>query len=283
MHVSKKLRVAPDAKFRLSQCPADATPACHAKAKAVEALDDIQADLWRLQYRLYAENRRAVLVILQGMDGAGKDGVIRHVLSGLNPQGCRVTSFKVPSAAERAHDFLWRIHQAVPQAGEIGVFNRSHYEDVLVTRVRQLVPPAVWQARFDQINAFERHLTDNGVVIVKFFLHLSRAEQFKRLLARLDDPDRNWKLSQADIKERAYWDAYHAAYEDVLRRCSTPYAPWYVIPADHKWYRNWAVSEILRGTLKAMEPQVPPPLDDVKALRRRLIASARGHGQKNHQ
>ena len=275
MHITKKLRVAPGVRIRLAKVAPDGTPGCHNKSEAVKALAGILPELCRLQYKLYAENRRSVLVILQGMDAAGKDGVVRHVLTGLNPQGCRVTSFKVPSTVERQHDFLWRVHQAVPPAGEIGVFNRSHYEDVLVARVRNLVAPATWQARFDQINAFERHLADNGVRIIKFFLHLSRREQFERLLERLDDPARNWKFTAADAEERGYWDAYQAAYEDVLRRCSTPHAPWYVIPCDRKWYRNWAVASVLLAVLKSMDLQVPPPQADLKTLRRRLVAGSR--------
>ena len=230
----------------------------------------------KLQYRLFAENRRAVLVVLQAMDAAGKDGVVRHVMSGLNPQACRVTSFKVPSALEKQHDFLWRIHQAVPPTGEIGVFNRSHYEDVLVARVRQLVPPAVWKARFEMINTFERYLSDNGVTIVKFFLHISRAEQAQRLQDRLADPDRNWKFTPADIEERRFWDDYQTASEEAIARCSTPWAPWYVIPSDRKWYRNWAVAEILRHTMQKMDLRFPPPLHDAKDLRRRLQAQEAG-------
>jgi len=213
-----------------------------------------------------------VLVVLQAMDAAGKDGVVRHVMAGLNPQACRVTSFKVPSALEKQHDFLWRIHQAVPPVGEIGVFNRSQYEDVLVARVRQLAAPAVWKARYEMINGFERYLADNGVTIVKFFLHISREEQARRLQDRLDDPERNWKFTPADIEERRFWDDYQRAYEDLLGRCSTPWAPWFVIPSDRKWYRNWAVADILRTTLEKMDIRFPPPLHDARDLRRRLQA-----------
>jgi PPK2 family polyphosphate:nucleotide phosphotransferase len=272
MQIDKHLRIDPSARVRLAKIATDATPGCHDKEAALTGLGESLEELRKLQYRLFAENRRAVLVVLQAMDAAGKDGVVRHVLSGLNPQACRVTSFKVPSALEKQHDFLWRIHQAVPPMGEIGVFNRSHYEDVLVARVRQLAPPAVWKARFAMINDFERYLSDNGVTIVKFFLHLSRTEQARRLQDRLKDPERNWKFTPADIEERRFWDDYQSAYEDVLARCSTSWAPWFVIPADHKWYRNWAVAEILRHTLWKMDLRFPPPLHDARDLRRRLRA-----------
>jgi PPK2 family polyphosphate:nucleotide phosphotransferase len=191
------------------------------------------------------------------MDAGGKDGTIRHVMSGLNPQGCRVTSFKVPTEEELAHDYLWRIHRAVPAKGEIGIFNRSHYGDVLVVRVHNLVPKRVWSKRFEQINAFERILAETGVTIVKFFLHISKEEQKRRLQDRLDDSSKHWKISPADFEERKYWDDYVKAYEDILARCSTPWAPWYVIPADHKWFRNLAVADVLVRTLKDMRMRFP--------------------------
>jgi len=275
MNVSKHLCIEPGRKVRLAKISPDATPGCKDKETAVAALAENLVDLRKLQYRLFAENRRAVLVVLQAMDAAGKDGVVRHVMAGLNPQGCRVTSFKVPSTLERQHDFLWRIHQAVPAYGEIGVFNRSHYEDVLVARVHNLVPSAVWKTRFDMINSFERHLTDNGVTIIKLYLHISRKEQQRRLLSRLEDPDRNWKFTSADIAERQYWDDYQTAFEDVLHKCSTPSAPWFVIPSDSKWYRNWAVATILRDTMENMKLRFPPPLHDAKSLRRQLLADKR--------
>ena len=187
-----------------------------------------------LQYLLYAEARRALLVVLQGIDAGGKDGTIRHVMSGLNPQGVRVTSFKVPEGAEKRHDYLWRVHAAVPEFGQIGIFNRSHYEDVLVVRVHSLVPKSVWKKRYAQINDFERMLTDNGMRIVKFLLYIDKDEQAKRFRERIEDKTKNWKFSPADLKEREYWDQYIAAYEDMLRQCSTKYAPWYVIPANRK-------------------------------------------------
>jgi PPK2 family polyphosphate:nucleotide phosphotransferase len=271
MNLSRKLRVKPGGgRVDLCRCAADSTPECRDKARADSDLADYLAELRGLQYRLFAENRRAVLLVLQGMDAAGKDGTIRHVLAGLNPQGCRVTAFKTPTSLELAHDFLWRIHQAVPPTGEIGVFNRSHYEDVLIARVRGLVPKTVWRARYEQINAFERHLTANGIVIVKCFLHISRREQLQRLSERLDDPERNWKFSAGDIEERKYWNDYQRAYADALERCSTKAAPWHVVPSDHKWYRNWAVARLLLETLRGMDIRFPPPPPDLPALRRRL-------------
>jgi PPK2 family polyphosphate:nucleotide phosphotransferase len=206
-------------------------------------------------------------VVLQATDAAGKDGVVRHVLSGLNPQGCDVTSFKVPSTIERQHDFLWRIHQAVPAFGSIGVFNRSHYEDVLVVRVHHLAPRHVWSARYDQINAFEKLMSDNGVTILKFFLHISKAEQKQRLEARLDDPIRNWKISPADFKERRRWNDYVEAYEAVLNRCSSSVTPWYVIPSNKKWFRNLAVSQIIVETLERMNPKFPKPSFDLLRIK----------------
>jgi PPK2 family polyphosphate:nucleotide phosphotransferase len=191
------------------------------------------------------------------MDAGGKDGTIRHVMSGLNPQGCRVTSFKVPTEEELSHDYLWRMHRAVPAKGEIGIFNRSHYGDVLVVRVHNLVPKRVWSKRFEQINAFEKILAETGVTIVKFFLHISKEEQKNRLQERLDDSTKHWKVSPADFEERKYWDDYVKAYEDVLARCSTPWAPWYVIPGDHKWFRNLAVADVLVRTLKDMKMRFP--------------------------
>lgn len=211
-----------------------------------------------LAYRLYAENSRAVLLILQGMDTAGKDGTIRTVMTGINPQSCQVVPFKQPSPEELDHDFLWRIHKAVPRKGNIGIFNRSHYEDVLVVRVRSLVPEVVWRPRYDRINDFERLLTEGQVVLIKCFLHISKQEQRERLQARLDDPDKRWKFSRGDLAERTLWDDYQLAYAEALARCSTPHAPWHIIPSDRKWYRNLVVSQLLRETLERLNPQIPP-------------------------
>lgn len=220
----------------------------------------------KLTYRLYAENRRSLLLVLQGMDTAGKDGTIRAVMKGINPQTCQVIPFKQPSSLELDHDFLWRIHREVPRNGNVGIFNRSHYEDVLVVRVHKLVKESVWRNRYDRINDFEKLLTEGGMTIVKCFLHISKDEQKERLQARLDNPDKRWKFSKADLSERQRWDDYQDAYEDALANCSTDWAPWHVIPSNRKWFRNLVVSELLRETLEDMDPQFPacdPGLDDV--------------------
>lgn len=211
--------------------------------------------LW--QWRLYAEGQRRLLIIFQAMDAGGKDGAIRNVFQGVNPQGVRVTSFKTPSADELAHDFLWRIHRAVPATGMIEVFNRSHYEDVVVVRVDKLAPESVWQPRYEQINQFEKLLTDTGTTILKFYLHISKDEQKKRFQERLHDPEKHWKFSTEDVLKRKAWDSYMEAYQDALNRCTTPWAPWYVIPADQKWYRNVAITRVIVETLREMNPQLP--------------------------
>jgi PPK2 family polyphosphate:nucleotide phosphotransferase len=235
----------PDATFGVSKG--------HAEKALVRQISELQ-DLHEL---LYAEQKSALLIVLQGMDASGKDGTIKHVMSGVNPQGCAVTSFKQPTALELAHDFLWRIHAAVPPKGAIGIFNRSQYEDVLIARVHKLAPKSVWRARYSQINAFEQMLTENGVHILKFFLHISKDEQEKRFEERLNEADKNWKASAADFHERTYWNDYQEAYEDAISRCSTKYAPWYVIPANHKWFRNFAVAETIIDELKSMKMKFP--------------------------
>lgn len=222
--------------------------------------------LQELQEVLWAEGKHALLIVLQAIDGGGKDGTIEHVMSGVNPQGCQVTSFKVPTEEELAHDYLWRVHKAVPRRGYIGIFNRSHYEDVLVVRVHNLVPPEVWGQRYEQINHFEKLLADTGTTILKFFLYISKEEQKRRFEKRLADPKKNWKFSLGDVKEREYWDEYMRAYEDALSKCSTPWAPWYIIPADHKWYRNLAVSQTIIETLEKLDMHFPPPLPDAGSI-----------------
>jgi PPK2 family polyphosphate:nucleotide phosphotransferase len=211
-----------------------------------------------------------VLVVLQGMDTSGKDGTIRHVMTGASPQSCKVTSFKQPTSHELAHDFLWRVHQAVPEKGNIGIFNRSHYEDVLVVRVHKLVPKKIWAARYDEINRFEKYLAENGTTILKFFLHISKDEQKRRIEERIANPTKHWKLSPADIEERQYWDDYTEAYEDAISRCSTKYAPWFIIPANHKWFRNLAVSKILVEALEKMNPKYPTLELDIARMKRLL-------------
>ena len=210
-----------------------------------------------LQNVLYASRKAALLVVLQGIDAAGKDGVIKHVLSGVNPQGCFVRSFKVPTEEERLHDVLWRVHRHTPERGVIGIFNRSHYEEVLVARVHKLKPKSIWQKHYEQFNAFEKMLSDNGTVILKFFLRVTQEEQLRRIEERLTRPDKKWKYSPSDLVEREYWDDYQRAYEDMLNKCSTEYAPWFVIPSDKKWFRNYLVSAILLDTLKGLDLKYP--------------------------
>jgi PPK2 family polyphosphate:nucleotide phosphotransferase len=255
--LAERFAVGPGTKVRLGQWDPDDTAGYKDKEAAQEALARNIERLAELEYLLYAENRRAMLVVLQAMDGGGKDGTIRHVMTGLNPQSCRVTAFKAPSAAELAHDFLWRVHAAAPAKGEIGIFNRSHYEDVLVVRVRGLAPRSVWSRRYRAINEFERTLAESGVVILKFFLHISKREQAKRLRARLEDPTKNWKLNPTDFEDRGRWGRYMQAYEAALSRCSTPHAPWFVIPANKKWFRNLAVSEIMVNALERLHMKLP--------------------------
>ena len=261
-----RFRVASGTNVRLADHdPAD-TAGFSTKKAARAALRTANRRLRELQYLLYAENKRALLIVLQGMDAAGKDGTIRHVMRGLNPQGTTVTSFKKPSALELDHGFLWRIHRAVPRLGDIGIFNRSHYEDVLVVRVHDLVPSSVWSARYGQINAFEKLLTDNQVIVLKFFLHISKEEQKRRFQDRLDDPTRHWKISPSDFSERPHWDEYTMAYEGVLTKCSMERAPWYVIPANKKWFRNLAIARIIVERLEAANMKFPEPTVDLSTI-----------------
>lgn len=267
MNFTKELLVPPGTQVRLKTYDPDQTLGWGKGGRTSDSLRKALKKLDRLQELLFAEKKRALLIVLQALDAGGKDGTIRHVMSGVNPQGCRVTSFKKPSAEEMEHDFLWRVHSAVPRYGDIGIFNRSHYEDVLVARVHNLVPKEVWSRRYDQINQFEAMLGENRVGILKFFLHISKEEQKKRFLQRIDDPDRRWKISEADFEERKYWDDYIAAYEDGLTKCSTEYAPWFIIPANKKWFRNLAVSNIIAETLEDMHMKYPEPTIDVSKIK----------------
>ncbi len=235
--------------------------------QAQERLKKNLKRLLELQFVLYAENKQSLLVILQAMDAGGKDGVIRNVFGPLNPQGCRVVPFKAPNSLDLSRDFLWRIHLNTPCFGEIGIFNRSHYEDVLIVRVKDLVPKSIWSKRYAQINDFERMLSENGVTIIKLFLHISKDEQRERLQARLDDPTRHWKIDPADFAERKRWDSYMKAYEDAINQCNGKYAPWYVIPANHKWFRNLAISEIAVQALEQMNMKFPKPICDISKIK----------------
>ena len=254
-----RYRVEPgDGQFSLSDVDPDESEHYRKKGDVARKLEVQRRRIRDLQERLYAENEKGLLIVLQAMDTGGKDGTIKHVFEGVNPQGCRVSSFKAPSDEERNHDFLWRYHKSAPAVGRIGIFNRSHYEDVLIVRVKGLVPEEVWRPRYEIINNFERGLALNGITVLKFFLHISKDEQKRRLQRRLDNPDKRWKFDSSDIKERMFWDDYQRAYEDVISRCSTGWAPWYVIPANKKWYRNLVVARTIADTLEAMDPHFPP-------------------------
>lgn len=253
-------------KLRLDKIPT-APPGGITKEKARKRFAALEAELFELQDALWGAKANSVLVVLQGRDSAGKDGAIKHVAGCLNPRGVSVVSFGVPTDEERAHDFLWRVHRHAPRLGEFAIFNRSHYEDVLVVRVHGLVPAPVWQARYEQINAFERHLSQNSVTILKFCLHISRDEQRKRLLARLADPHKNWKFNANDLRERTLWDEYTGAYRDALARTGTAWAPWYVVPADRKPVRDLLIAEVVLATLERMKPAYPPVPEEVARFR----------------
>ena len=259
-----RYRVKPNEKIKLEKLdPADRSAYEGDKEKAQEDLAKLNDKLEEYQELLYAEHKHRVLIVLQAMDTGGKDGVIRRVFDGVNPQGVRVASFKVPTAEELDHDYLWRVHKMTPGKGEIVIFNRSHYEDVLVVRVHGLVSEKTWKKRYDHINEFERLMANEGTTILKFFLHIDKDEQKERLQARLDEPDKHWKFSLGDLEERKLWNQYMAAYEDVLNKTSTPWAPWYVIPANRKWYRDLVISTILVNTLKKLDMHYPEPKDDL--------------------
>ncbi len=259
-------RVEPDA-FSLTAWPTRGAAFYDgSREAAVEEFKGLRKELIDLQYLLYAEGKRKLLIVLQAMDAGGKDGTIRGLFKGVNPQGVRVTSFKAPTSEELAHDFLWRIHQAAPRNGMIGVFNRSHYEDVLIVRVLNLVPEGVWRPRYNHINHFEKLLVDSGTTILKFYLHISRDEQKSRLQKRLDNPQKNWKFDAGDLEQRRHWDDYMAAFEEALRRCGLPHAPWYAIPADQKWYRNLAIMRVVVHTLRSMALTLPTVTADLSQI-----------------
>ena len=269
-----RFRVEPDEHFSLAEHDAADTGDFADEEQLESEYETIRDRIVDLQERLQAEEKRSVLVVLQGIDAAGKDGTVWHVLTAMNPQGTSVTGFKEPTPEELAHDFLWRYHQATPADGVIGVFNRSHYEDVLVVRVKDLAPEPLWRSRYDSINDFERMLVREGTTILKFFLHISKEEQLEKFRQRLARPDKYFKWSDNDIKERARWDEYQQAYEDAVNATSTPWAPWYVIPADHRWFRNYVVARILAETLETMDPRYPEPPAEVKEFAERELGKA---------
>ena len=256
----EQYRVQPESSFRLSDVdPSDIGPFSEVagKEQAKDLLKGQKKRLAELQNLLYADGSRSLLVVLQALDAGGKDSTIRKVMTGMNPQGVKVTSFKAPTPEELSHDFLWRVHKATPAKGMIGVFNRSHYEDVLVVRVRNIFPKSVWEPRFEHINNFEKLLTDANTAIVKIYLHISKDEQKERFQARLERPEKNWKFNPSDLEDRKLWEDYRTAFEDVFAKCSTSYAPWYVVPANRKWYRNVVIAQILIDTLESMELTYP--------------------------
>ncbi|MGB6536556.1 MAG: polyphosphate kinase 2 family protein [Xanthobacteraceae bacterium] len=275
MNYRKKFIVEHGSKVRLGKIDPAYRGKHVSQPTAIEETAKLVERIGRLQYLLYADASQSLLVVLQGLDAAGKDGVIRHLFTGVNPQGTSVYSFKQPSRSELAHDFLWRAHRRAPGKGEVVIFNRSHYEDVLAVRVHKLVPRSVWSGRYDLINGFENMLAENGTRILKFYLHISAAEQLERFRQRLDDPARHWKISESDYSERALWPKYTAAYEEAIARTSTKRAPWYVVPSDQKWFRNLAISHILADTMDAMGLKLPAPRVDLAAIRRKYHAARR--------
>jgi len=269
----KLLRALPqDGRFRMADVDPASTPGLKSPKRMRRDFKADHAALFQLQERMFAEHKRSLLLVLQGMDTSGKDGTISHVIGGLNPQGVWITPFKAPTPEERRHSFLWRIRKRLPEKGQVGIFNRSHYEDVLIARVHDLAKPAVIERRYELINRFERDLVRGGTSVVKICLHISYAEQRRRLVDRLRDPDKNWKFNVNDVDERAYWDDYMSAYSLAITNCSTAAAPWYVVPANDKDYRNWAVTRILIETLQEMDPQYPHPKLDIRRLMKRLKA-----------
>jgi PPK2 family polyphosphate:nucleotide phosphotransferase len=267
MKLKSPYLIKPHAAVKLSRMRTDETGGFKTPEAAAPALVKHREQLAALQDVFYANQQKALLIVLQGMDTAGKDGTISHIFSGINPQGCDVAAFKVPTPIEARHDFLWRVHQAVPPRGMIGIFNRSHYEDVLSPRVHKLIPVREVRRRFDDIIEFESMLADNDIVILKFFLHISYEEQTRRLQSRIDVPHKHWKLDEADFKERQFWPQYEDAYEDLISATSKKHAPWFVIPSDHKWYRNVAISAILVDAMKALKLRYPKPTLDPSRIK----------------
>jgi PPK2 family polyphosphate:nucleotide phosphotransferase len=281
MDYRKKFVVEPGAKVRLSKIDPSYTGKHESHEKALPEIQKHVERMDKLQYLLYADANQSLLVVLQALDAAGKDGVVRHVYSGMNPQGTSVFGFKQPSKDEAAHDFLWRAHLRTPEKGEVVIFNRSHYEDVLVVRVHKLVPKSVWSKRYELINEFEKMLTQDGMRILKFYLHISPEEQLARFQQRLEDPARQWKISEADYSERELWPKYVDAYEEAMAETSTKHAPWYIIPSNHKWFRNLAVSQIIADTMSEMGLKLPPTRVDIAEIRRRYHAAEREQGTEN--
>lgn len=285
MSYIRRFRVEPGSKVDLGKVDASFKDRHESNEHALPEIEACSQKLHDLQYLMYAEGERSLLICLQGRDAAGKDGTINHVLGAMNPQGCTVTGFKVPSREEAAHDFLWRYHQATPGKGHVGIFNRSHYEDVLVVRVHNMVPREIWSKRYEHINDFERMLFENGTHILKFYLHIDAEEQLERFKMRIDDPARHWKISDGDYAERPFWDAYTDAFEAALSNCSTQHAPWFVIPSNHKWFRNLAISRIVSETLESLHMKFPEPTVDINEIKKKYhaIVDEEGGGAEEEQ
>ncbi len=279
MNYLKKFVVEPGTKVDLSKIDAGFKDKHESHIHALPEIEAYEQKLHDLQYLMYAENKRSLLICLQGRDASGKDGTINHVLGAMNPQGCTVTGFKVPTREEAAHDFLWRYHEAAPPVGHVAIFNRSHYEEVLVQRVHNMVPEKIWSKRFEHINHFEKLLFENGTHILKFYLHIDAEEQLKRFKVRIQDPARHWKISDSDYAERPFWQEYTKAFEDALSKCSTCYAPWFIIPSNHKWFRNLAISKIISETMESLDMRFPEPSADINEIKRKyheLVVTEKG-------
>jgi PPK2 family polyphosphate:nucleotide phosphotransferase len=280
MNYTNKFRVKPGSKVDLSKVDAGFKDQHESHEQALPEIEAYNQKLHDLQYLMYAEGQRSLLICLQGRDAAGKDGTINHVLTAMNPQGCTVTGFKVPSKEEAAHDFLWRYHKATPGRGHVAIFNRSHYEDVLIQRVHNMVPKAVWSGRYEHINNFEKLLHDNGTHILKFYLHIDAEEQLERFKTRIVDPARHWKISEGDYAERPFWDVYTDAFEAALSKCSTEHAPWFIIPANHKWFRNLAISRIVSEALESLGMKFPAPTVDIDEIKKSYHAIVEQEAKK---
>ncbi|HXW72292.1 MAG TPA: PPK2 family polyphosphate kinase [Methylocella sp.] len=281
MDFRNKFIVKPDGKLRLKEIDPAFKGQHESRETAAPELEKYRQQLLELQALLYAEKKHAILIVLQGLDASGKDGTVKHVFGAFNPQGANVISFKQPTPVEKNHDFLWRVHPHAPEKGWVAIFNRSHYEDVLIARVHKLVDKAICAARYELIRSFERGLRDDGTTILKFFLHISKEEQLARFGKRLDDPLRNWKISEADYSERQLWDDYVKAFEDALSATSTGEAPWYVIPSNHKWFRDLAVSQIVAGAMEELGMEFPAPSVDLSVIRRKYHAALAEEGGRN--
>ncbi|MCO1334639.1 polyphosphate kinase 2 family protein [Microbulbifer sp. OS29] len=267
MNCFENFRVKPGSKIQLSEIDPSFKHCYDNREEALPETNRMDEQIRTLTYKLYAEHKQSLLICLQGIDASGKDGTIKHVLGATNPQMCTALSFKEPTQEESEHDFLWRYHKVTPGQGHISIFNRSHYESVLIERVHNLVPEKVWSGRYDQINSFESLLTGSNTLVLKFFLYISQNEQLDRFKQRIDDPARQWKISESDYTEAKYWDDYIAAFENMLNRCSTQHAPWFIIPANHKWFRDLAVASIIAEALKSLNPQFPAPSVNIEEIK----------------